>query len=88
MKDREIDLIKTELVSLSLFVGMVTDSNPVGSDCINNVIDIHEYPCYYNLITRPEPGSPNGGVQRVGRNSEAYSHRMAAGSPLSAKLKG
>ena len=41
VQDREVNFVKCELIILSLFVSMIANVYPIGSNCLDDVIDIH-----------------------------------------------
>jgi len=40
MQHREEDFIKRELISLSFFIGMITDTDPIGAHCLDYIVNV------------------------------------------------
>ena len=40
MQHREEDFIKRELISLGFFIGMITDTDPIGAHCLDYIVNV------------------------------------------------
>lgn len=58
LKYRKIDLIKCEIICLGFLIGMITYSDPTGTNCVYYAIDVHVSLSYTGYLYCPN-GAPD-----------------------------